>query len=83
MQPIFQPRYHYNCQCCGTANTFQPWALGKKNLVRCPHCRQLNKLPYGSNPMQALVALLSVFFLLLLPWLIWTYLSQANNAWLY
>jgi hypothetical protein len=32
--------------------------------------------------MQALAALLSVVSLLLLPWLIWTWLSQVNNAWL-
>lgn len=82
MQQNFQPRHHYNCQYCGTANAFQPWALKKERLVKCPHCRQLNKLPYGSNPMQALAALLSVVSLLLLPWLIWTWLSQVNNAWL-
>ncbi len=75
--------HHYICQSCGTANIFQPWNLGKERLVKCPHCRHLNKMPYGSNPKQALVAMLTTGSLVILPWLIWTWLSRMNNTWLF
>jgi hypothetical protein len=77
------PKNYYICNNCQTANVFQPWALGKERFVKCPHCRQLNKLRYGSNPKQALVALFIMGCVMLLIWLIWAWLSNVSNAWLF
>lgn len=82
-QPLRYQPHHYVCKNCGTANVFQPWTLGKEGWVKCPHCRQINKMPYGSNPKQAMLALFTVGSLLLLPWLIWTWLSKYNNTLLF
>jgi uncharacterized paraquat-inducible protein A len=78
-----QPRHYYICKGCDTANVFQPWSLGKKRLVKCPHCRHLNKAPYTSNSNQVLIALLFVISLVLLPSLIWTWFSKGQNFGVY
>jgi hypothetical protein len=70
MKSNLLPRHYYICTTCTTANVFQPWALGKDRLVKCPHCRQINKMPFGSNPKQGLAAIFAVVVLLLLAWLI-------------
>ena len=40
-------------------------------------------MPFGTNPKQALMAVLTVGSVVLLPWLILTWLSRINNAWLF
>ena len=57
--------------------------MGKERMAKCPHCRQLNKIPYTRNPRQVWLALLFVVGLVLLPLLIWTLFSRGHNAWLY
>lgn len=83
MKSLNQPRHSYICKGCETANVFQPWALGKNRLSKCPHCRHLNKVPYIRNPKQAWLALLLVVSLVLLPSVMWTWLSKGSIAWMY
>jgi uncharacterized paraquat-inducible protein A len=78
-----QPRNYYICKGCETANVFQPWALGKERLAKCPHCRHLNKLPFTRNPKQVWLALLSVAVLLVLSSLFWTWFSKAYSNGMY
>jgi hypothetical protein len=74
--------HHYLCRNCQTANIFQPWVLRKERLVRCPHCRELNKLPYGTNPKEAFWAVVTMGLIGFLPFLIWKWLTSVNSAWL-
>ena len=78
-----QPRHYYVCKVCDTANVFQPWVLRKERLVRCPHCRHLNKVPYISNASQVWVTLLFAVIFLLLTSMIWTWFLKGQNFWMY
>lgn len=66
MKPNNLPKHYYICKFCDTANVFQPWALGKERMVKCPHCRHLNKVPYIRNSKWAWFALFFVVSLVLL-----------------
>jgi DNA-directed RNA polymerase subunit RPC12/RpoP len=66
MKSNYQARHSYICKKCGTANVFQPWSLGKERLVKCSHCRHLNRIPYIRNPKGVLIVLLFVVSLMLL-----------------